>query len=235
MILNCMSNLQLPTSNNILFEGDLAIISNLSYLHDYNILKRFFKNMEYFKEIVIVPGSYDYIFNDSQNHNNFIENNHNHYIRKLLRNNIKDYKTINEFDNIIILYDESIELDINGDSLKVYGQCFINENKFKYSSIKYVNKHILGISNVLPIEEIKIKRDKIEKCDILVTSYPPYGHFDKGLGCKFLEQRISEIKPTYTIFSGFEKLNNSYQYSINTVYVNSNIYHNDKKSIILNY
>jgi hypothetical protein len=217
---NCMSNLNLPVSNNIKFEGDVAIISNITSLLNYNIIKCFFDKLyNNFKEIIFVPGSHDILFDTD-------------YKFTLSHNNLtNNFKLFNENNlDVNILKDDLLELDINDNIIKIYGQSYSNNYKFINTS---VYKHTNGSAYLKSDNSLKNIRNHIKKCDILITSVPPFNILDKNLGCKHLLTKVLEIKPKYHIFNGFE---NKIFYNFDNInFINSNIYNNKKKSIIVDY
>ncbi|BAO49421.1 metallophosphoesterase domain-containing protein [Alphaentomopoxvirus acuprea] len=226
MILNCMSNLNIPLTNYISYDAsDIVIVSNISHLHDYNLIKNFFKKFDYSKEIIFVPGVQDILFDHEYKMNT--EYTHNHYHRKFIRN-IYNKIYDNELD-IIILRDDYIELDLEN-IVSIYGQCYSNDYKFNNSEI---HKYIYGNAHLKNESELENLRNNIKSCDILITSYPPYSILDNNMGCKYLLNRVLNIKPKYHIFNGFDK---SCKFIFNNInFINSNIYNNNKKSIILSY
>ncbi|CCU55535.1 unknown similar to AMEV235 [Adoxophyes honmai entomopoxvirus 'L'] len=225
MLFNCMSNINLPTSNNIVFEGDIAIISNISHTHNKNLIKLFFKKFEYFKEIIFIPGEIDILFDKNITINENYDHNHNH--RKLLRNGI-NFIEDDELD-IIILRDDMYECDMFDNIIKIYGQSYSEDKKYLYSN---VNKNI-GIAHLKSKNDLINIRNNIPKCDILFTSSSPHTGVNV---CKYLLPRVLNIKPKYYIYNS---INSYQQFPINIynniTFINSNIYNNNKKSYIFNY
>ncbi|CCU55841.1 unknown similar to AMEV235 [Choristoneura biennis entomopoxvirus] len=223
MIINCMSNINLPVSNNIDFIGDVAIISNISHTHNKNLIKLFFKKFEYFKEVIFVPGSIDILFDNDIIINN--EYTHDHYHRKILRNNVEIIDD-NELD-IVILRDDLYEYEHEDKIIKIYGQSYSEYKKYKYSNI-YKNN---GNSHLKSTEEIINIRKNIPKCDILITTNSPFGDTNS---CKYLLSKILDIKPKYHIYNGLKNYIHTPIINYNNiVFINSNIYNNNKKSYII--
>ncbi|AAG02941.1 hypothetical protein AMV235 [Betaentomopoxvirus amoorei] len=225
MLINCMSNINLPVTNNIDFIGDIAIISNITHIHNKNLIKIFFKKFDDFKEIIFVPGNIDILFdNDIVINNEYI---HNYHYRKILRNGLETIDD-NELD-IIILRDELYEFDHFDDIIKIYGQSYSEDKKYKYSNI---NKNE-GISHLKSSKDIINYRNNIPKCDILITSSSPFGDDN---ACGYLLSKVINIKPKYHIFNGLTQYTHPSIVNYNDIiFVNSNIYNNKKKSYIINY
>lgn len=223
-----MSNLNYPRNVKMPTKCDLLFISNITPLHDHNIISNFFDNIYNIDNVVFVPGDRDILFDDT-----FKERLHHHvYSRKLLRNNItKIYKNYNNNQyNLYILRDESITINYNNKPIKIYGQSYINTNLF-YKS--HIHRAVSGIANMNNKVDVKEMRTHITPCDILYTAYPPYGILDDKLGCRYLFNQVIKIKPKFHIFNGFRGPNR-FIYK-NITFVNSNINHNNKKYIEMEY
>lgn len=215
-----MSNLNYPRNVKMPEKCDLLFVSNITPLHNHNIISNFFDSIDNVDNVVFVPGDKDILFDDS-----FKDRLHHHvYNRKLLRNNITKIYNRNYSHNkynLYVLYDDLITINYNNKPVKIYGQSHINIKLFNNS---HIHKALSGIAHMNKND--KEIRNHIKECDILYTAYPPYAILDDRLGCKDLFNRVMQIKPKFHIFNGFSKPNR-FIYK-NITFLNSNINHNNK-------
>ena len=116
---------------------------------------------------------------------------------------------INEYDNIIYLYDNAVDLF----GLKIYGTPY-QPQFFDWA----FNLPRNG-------DDLKAKWDLIpEDTDILVTHGPPFGRLDDQkngghIGCEMLRERIDIIKPLIHVFGhchyghGYRKVQNTHYFN----------------------
>ncbi|CCU56459.1 unknown similar to AMEV235 [Mythimna separata entomopoxvirus 'L'] len=227
MIINCMSNINLPVSNNIDFRGDIAIISNITHTHNRKLIKSFIKKFDYFKEIIFIPGDIDVLFDTEFFISDVYKHTFNH--RKILRNKI-DIINDNELD-IVILRDDYYEIDGIEDTIKIYGQSYSEHKKYIINSEVYKTN---GMSHLKHTNDIINLRNKIPKCDILITSAQPFGN--KNVVCNLLFNKTLDIKPKYHIYNGSSTFSDKQIRKYNDItFINSNIYINNKQSYIFKY
>lgn len=209
----------------------LDVIFILGNLVIYSNIRKLIRFLSYILRIkskyyILVPGSEDNYFaiNNEKyiNHPNYEIYRHNNIINKI---NDDIYIILkNLTSKFIILIDDYIEITINNNTIKIYGQSYAPSDKIIHSDIeKYHN----GYSYLIPrdSEMLKKKRNNIKKCDILLTSFPPYKVLDlmnnTNIGCNILKQKIIELKPRYNLFYSpcLEKKDSHNE----TTFINANI------------
>lgn len=143
------------------------------------------------------------------------------------RNNNEIIDFLEWYNNIDVKYklfipgNHDISLETNLINVSDYSTIIILKNDRYYIS-KY-DISFYGFSYtplfhnwafMLNNKQMELAIDNIEPCDILITHGPPYGILDqviennqiKSVGCKYLKNKVLEIKPLYHIFGHIHPL-----------------------------
>jgi Icc-related predicted phosphoesterase len=195
----------LPGGDLLLHGGD---ISSMGYQHEIREFCSWYNKQSLYDNKVFISGNHDFGFQ------NFPE---------------KAREIIGEYDNIIYLQDESVNID----GVKIWGtpwQPWFYDWAFN-----------------LPRggEELKAKWDMIpEDTDILITHGPPFGINDvvigryDNLGCELLTERLKIVKPKIHIFGHIHSGRNIFEQN-GTLFINASVldeqYRYNYKPITIDY
>lgn len=186
--------------------GDIFIISgDMTSIGSYKETDKFckwFNDLSGYTYKIFIAGNHDLGFENSP---------------KLIRDLVSTYS------DIIYLQDQSLTLEKNGKTIKIWGSPYT----------PYFNNWAFNIprgSDIMVDKWNEIPEDT----DILITHGPPYGildipgfpHMAQNLGCEILLNRILEIKPKIHIFGhihgGYGYINKNSTHFINASILNEN-------------